>query len=169
MKDQPLPLFVECSRCGERWKLVTTPIDVSDLLKICKRAKCPNCAATGRVINLCKNVGPNAVTEARNGKQVESSLSPQKLADRITRRYDRMESETEQMIRDVAWWNKHRTDAPPFDAGFELVALQKIRAARAAWNAQLANDTPETRAEHERLSDEMTRHMESSPLLEDAG
>lgn len=63
-EEEPQPLFCECMVCGERWKHCTLPIPVS---KIPKSGRCPNCNETKR-IGMCPTMGPNKVTEARNGK-----------------------------------------------------------------------------------------------------
>ena len=44
-------------------------------------------------------------------------------------------SECEQMIRDVEWWNRNRTDALPLDCEPERVLLPVARACLAAWNS----------------------------------
>ena len=52
---------------------------------------------------------------------------------RIIARLRHMVSETEQFIRDVEWWNNHRTDAPPFDCEWERLNLPVFRRLLAAW------------------------------------
>lgn len=39
---------------------------------------------------------------------------------RLIRVLRKLIAESEQIARDIAWWNKHRTDAPPFDNGGDL-------------------------------------------------
>lgn len=60
------PLFVECGKCGERWKIATLPLEVS---QIPRTTQCPNCAESKRVFILHTD-GPDAVTEARSGQEV---------------------------------------------------------------------------------------------------
>lgn len=60
-------LFVECRKCGERWKVATLPMDVLEFTKVAKRrGQCPNCGEK-REVSPCPTDGPNAVREARNG------------------------------------------------------------------------------------------------------
>lgn len=61
-------MFVECSKCGERWKVATLPIGTDEFAKALKRkGDCPNCSEKKEVF-CCKTEGPEAVTEARNGQ-----------------------------------------------------------------------------------------------------
>lgn len=46
----------------------------------------------------------------------------------------------EQLIRDVEWWNRHRTDAPPMDCEPERVLLPVARKCLAAWAAKISPD-----------------------------
>lgn len=55
------PVFVECQKCGEVWKLLTLPIGAMEFSRRAKRAgQCPNC---GEI----KAVTATRETEARNG------------------------------------------------------------------------------------------------------
>lgn len=62
------PVFVECQRCGERWKIATLPEEISKIARAAKHVFCPNCGAKSDRIGMCPTEGPNAVTESRNGK-----------------------------------------------------------------------------------------------------
>ena len=65
------PLFAECMTCGERWKVATTLMELGKFAKLLKNARCPNCAETAKKIGLCYTEGPDAVTQARNGKEIK--------------------------------------------------------------------------------------------------
>lgn len=56
---------------------------------------------------------------------------PQRFRDRMVR----MKGKFEQFIRDVEWWNKNRTDAPPMDCEPERVAVSVCDQALAAFDA----------------------------------
>lgn len=62
------PIFAECRKCGERWKIATLPVAIDQLVKAARQT-CPNCAEKKAVV-LCKTDGPEKVTEARNGKPI---------------------------------------------------------------------------------------------------
>lgn len=61
--------------------------------------------------------------------------------------------DTEQVIRDVQWWNQHRAEEGPLDCERERVFLSKARGALAAINRG-------DMAEHSRLVSEMTAYAE---------
>lgn len=50
------------------------------------------------------------------------------LRRRIIRRARKLYRESDQSIRDIAWWNENRTDAPPLDP--EPFIVQRARALR---------------------------------------
>jgi len=62
------PIFVECKPCGERWKVATTPCSIDALAKL--KSRCPNCEETKQIF-LCPTDGENAVTQARDGRDVK--------------------------------------------------------------------------------------------------
>lgn len=65
--EQRKPMFVECRKCGERWKVATLPMGCDEFSKAIKRrADCPNCGEKKEVF-CCKTDGQEAVTESRNG------------------------------------------------------------------------------------------------------
>lgn len=54
--ERPLQkVYAECLRCGERWKLCTLPMLVTNLPK---RVQCPNCAAGGTTAVMSKVQAP---------------------------------------------------------------------------------------------------------------
>jgi DNA-directed RNA polymerase subunit M/transcription elongation factor TFIIS len=60
-------MFVECRKCGERWKVATIPMECSAFSRAIKRrGDCPNCGEKKEVF-CCKTDGPEAVYESRNG------------------------------------------------------------------------------------------------------
>jgi hypothetical protein len=70
MMTERVPIFVECRRCGERWKIATTPCSVDALAKI--KHRCPNCEER-KDIFLCKTHGDDAVRQARDGKTIDEA------------------------------------------------------------------------------------------------
>lgn len=68
MPTERQPLFVECRKCGERWKMATLPVSCDILVKL--KAYCPNCYEK-KDIGVCHTDGPDKVTEARDGKPQE--------------------------------------------------------------------------------------------------
>lgn len=67
MSDDRKPMFVECLVCGERWKLVTVPIEARTFARALKSAMCPHCAERKRLA-VCPTDGPDAVTAPRAGR-----------------------------------------------------------------------------------------------------
>lgn len=67
MSDPRTPLFVECRRCGARWQVATTPVDIAVLWAATRNPTCPNCSAT-KSISLCPTIGADRVTAARDGQ-----------------------------------------------------------------------------------------------------
>lgn len=53
---------------------------------------------------------------------------------RIQRRGLKQIAELEQIIRDIEWWNRNRTDAAPFDCEWARVQLDFAKRAQAAWD-----------------------------------
>lgn len=68
MSDERKPLFAECKRCDERWKVGTLPIPCHDLGKM--NGRCPNCSEAKEVY-VCATHGQNVVTCVRDGKPKE--------------------------------------------------------------------------------------------------
>lgn len=56
------------------------------------------------------------------------------------KRLEQIIADAEQLVRDVEWWNRNRTDAPPMDCEPERVMLPMARACLASWDP---NDTGE--------------------------
>jgi hypothetical protein len=50
------------------------------------------------------------------------------------KRLNKIIRDTKQIITDIEWWNRNRTDAPPIDCEFERVLLAKALKCRAAWD-----------------------------------
>lgn len=46
---------------------------------------------------------------------------------RLIRGLKKIIADAEQMIRDTNYWNNHRTDAPPFDCGREIVLAEAAK------------------------------------------
>jgi len=57
----------------------------------------------------------------------------QQLLNRILSRLRKMQAELEQTIRDKEWWNDNRTDAEPFDIGWNRVILRYVNLQLEAW------------------------------------
>lgn len=62
-------------------------------------------------------------------------MTKAQLQHRIIRRLTRMETELCQMITDKESWNDNRTDAEPFDVGWEKVLLQCVSNELKCWHA----------------------------------
>jgi hypothetical protein len=45
------------------------------------------------------------------------------------RRVRKIARESEQLVRDIRWWNENRRDAPPFDCGADVVRATLARRA----------------------------------------
>ena len=54
-------------------------------------------------------------------------MSRQQILDRLIFRTRRIVAETDQLVRDIEWWNANRNDAPPFDVGRDKVTLKAAR------------------------------------------
>lgn len=48
--------------------------------------------------------------------------------------------EAEQLIRDVEWWNTHRTDAEPLDCESDRIVLSMARRCLKMWDAGERHD-----------------------------
>jgi hypothetical protein len=57
------PVFVECMKCGERWKVARIPLALSTLCELTKRVMCPNCFEKSK-ISMCPTHGARAVKRA---------------------------------------------------------------------------------------------------------
>jgi Zn finger protein HypA/HybF involved in hydrogenase expression len=65
------PLYVECLNCGERWKLLTLPMNFNAAARRLKGAFCPNCDANANQIKLCMTDGESIVVQSRKGTPKE--------------------------------------------------------------------------------------------------
>lgn len=52
------------------------------------------------------------------------------------RRLLKIMRDTEALIHDIEWWNRHRADRPPFDCEGDRVLLDKCKKAMAAFEAR---------------------------------
>ena len=75
------------------------------------------------------------------------------------KRLAKMIRKTEQLIRDIEWWNANRTEHPPFDIGRELVFLAKLRECKFAWDR---NDIAEGNRLHDQLQEFAKTYGEES-------
>ena len=57
------------------------------------------------------------------------------LKNRIIGRLSKVRDELNQVIIDKEWWNANRTDAVPFDLGWDRVMLQCVTKQLEAWEA----------------------------------
>lgn len=67
MKTERVPIFVECSKCGERWKVATIPCSLDILAEL--KSRCPNCDERNDIF-LCNTHGDDSVRQARDGKLI---------------------------------------------------------------------------------------------------
>lgn len=47
-KDAMRPMRVDCGKCGHTWAIAYLPMEVSMLVSVMSKAKCPMCAAGSR-------------------------------------------------------------------------------------------------------------------------
>lgn len=64
-----IPMYAECTRCGERWKAATLPISVNELCAASKVMRCPNCGIGSSGFCFCESVGKHAVVSPRDGRK----------------------------------------------------------------------------------------------------
>lgn len=76
--------------------------------------------------------------------------------ERIRRNGLKLIAELEQVIRDIQWWNRNRTDCPPFDCEWAIIAKSLAQQAQEAWER---GDTIESG----RITARMVAVMQSDP------
>ncbi len=62
------------------------------------------------------------------------NMTKEQLRARIVRRLERLMLNMDSIIRDKQHWNQTRTDAEPFDMGWEIAVRDAAKQELAAWN-----------------------------------
>lgn len=70
---------------------------------------------------------------AASAKVPPAKMNKSQLKNRIIRRLRKMRDELQQTIVDKEWWNENRSDADPFDLGWDRVMLQCVTKQLEAW------------------------------------
>lgn len=87
---------------------------------------------TGEVLAQKKSEPRRSEGNEENKREVV--VDKKKLRERIIRRLMKMKYELTQLIIDKEWWNQNRTDAMPFDLGWERVLLDLVVKQLRAWH-----------------------------------
>ena len=72
------------------------------------------------------SVTVHPATALRFGEVVQMTEF-EKAKRRLKRGFTRLLKEAEQTIRDIEWWNRHRTEHPPMDAEWFRVQADGLR------------------------------------------